>query len=253
MTSNLLFAYPDIPYRGAEQTLPGGAAGNGSDLIYSGARGQYWIASSATTSAYWDFDLGSAISSQPNVFGLAKADFMARQTTNVIYSIVGSASSSFTSPETVTGSFTISDLQGPNLEDYITTIGFAAAYRYWRFKLVSVSSFKFAFSKLFLGEYLDPGRDPVFPVELERKKRLDENRASFFRLTLNYEGLSDTAINNFTDKVISKADVNPIFIYDTNDKVLNGMGVLHALLVSADISPRSVNSNDMRLVFEEVV
>lgn len=252
MTTNLLIGYPDIPFASAIVTEPTAATGYTSKAVSTGSRGKMFRQSAAGTTCTFEWDY--ATTTAPAYLYIARADLVRKKdSAATTWTVTGSAASSFTSPDTKTGTFNTTDLKNPRTEDLITTFTYSSSYRYWRVRLTTTASIKHEFSKIYLGSWFDFGRDPVANLDQERRAESSWSRHTQFRLRMQWRGISDTLVNSLYTKIGQYSDTNPVIIYDTNDIVLGGYRVMHAQVIEIGVAPDTYNSNTVTMEFEELI
>lgn len=253
MTTNLLFSYCDIPYNATAAASPTGATGYGATNLITGARSEHFRASSAGTTTTYDFDLGLGVTQAPDHVIIARADMLRKgDSTATTWYVQGDDNSSFSSPQSSTGTFNTTDLKGPRSEDFVSALT-RTAERYWRVQLVTTTSFKHQFSKIYLGNWLDLGHDPRYQAAQERLVLANGNREPRYTVYLEYEGITDAKTQALNSYILAKRDVNPIFLYDTNDYLLNDCRLLHCVVAECSITPRTVNRNSITMTLEELI
>jgi len=252
MTTNLLISYPDIPFRGAVSNPPTAATNYSIKNIYSGSRGATFKRSAAGTSTSWDFD--TTTTSQPDHIIIARADLVRKKdSAATTWTLSGSASAAITSPETKTGTFNTTDLDGPGGEDFISEFTYATAFRYWRFTLATTASIACEFSKLHIGNFLDLGRDPLWSREVSRPFSPGHTRRDPYVFQFEWQGITNTKRNLFFDYVVQYAE-NPIFLYaKTNTVTLAGQSLLHARLIDFGEESVAHDINTITATFEECI
>ena len=250
--TNLLLGYPDIPFSSSVLASPSGAS---ALWVINGGRTYHFTRATAGTSSTWDFDLGSGNTATPAYLYVARADLIRkRDSAASTWTLTGSASSSFTSPDTETGTFNTADLVGPRQEDLLlTSLSYSTAYRYWRFTVTTTASFQHKFSKVYFGAWFDFGREPVAPLRIDRQVITPGARELPNRFRLIWRGISDGTLNSLSSKILAHADLNPVILYDPTELVLPGFTVMHARIVQSAIAPESMNSNRVELELEELI
>jgi hypothetical protein len=249
--TNLLISYPNYMYSADTLTTPGVASGYYVADVSTGPRGVHYVASSATTSTIWELDRGAA--DVPNHMILARADLLRRlDSAACVWSVTGSASSAFASPETQTGSWNQADLLGPRAEDLVVTFT-PSSFRYWRVKLVTTASVIHRYSKIYFGEWFDFGSEPIVDVPQTRAVRARGNREAYYKYTLTWKGVNNTVAAAFNDDILSMRDTHPVFLYDAGDLILNDCRILHCQITEASITPVKNDSNNVTVTFEEII
>ena len=252
MSSNFLIGYPDIPFASTIVTQPTASSGYAATNVVNGSRGDMFkLASAATTTTYeWDYTTTTA----PAYLYIARADLIRkRDSASTTWTVTGSASSSFTFPDTATDTFDTSDLKNPRGEDLIATFSYGTAYRYWRVRITTTASFAHQFSKIYLGSWFDFGREPVADLRQTLGAQSAWSRHTAFNLRMTWRGISDSLVNSLNTKITQYRDVNPVILYDAADLILGGYRVLHARIANVEISLDTYNSNSVAIEFEELI
>ena len=249
--TNCLIGYPDIP-KSTSLGEPSMATGYNARSVVTGSRGDHVkLVANGTTATYeWDYGANTT----PAYLYVARADLVRKaDSAATTWTVTGSASSSFTSPDTKTGTFNTSDLKNPRSEDLITTFTYSSAYRYWRARLTTTASIKHEFSKIYLGSWFDFGREPVANVEQTRRAASKWARATAFAIRLQWRGISDSLVNSLNTKIVQYRDTNPVILYDAGDIILGGYRVIHARISDVDVQLDTYDSNSVSIEFEELI
>lgn len=145
-------------------------------------------------------------------------------------------------------------LYGPRAEDYVSSFSASTAYRYWWAQYgASGSGSKYPHSKLHFGSWFDFGREPIYPMLQKREAYSSGSREARYIFECEWQGITDSVMEDFIDKIVKYKDVSPVILYDASDYCLNDMRQMHAWLTSAEFDKTSHNSNTIRCVFEEAL
>lgn len=253
---NLVLCYPHIPYSGSFLgSTSTGAGGSPRENSIMGERGKHFALASAGTAIQVDIDLGPTTVVQPDYALVARADLITkRDTGTVTFNLTGSASSSFTSPETVSQVITTASLMGPRGEDFLLPTSFSGGYRYWRCQVQTTASFAWEISKFYFGNFFDLGRDVAYPETIQRVATYKGSRDPRYTFTFNWEGITDGTIFGLQSTILKYRDVMPVFLYTRNyDYLLDGQKVVHAKIVDHQIKKAQYNTNSLALTFQEVL
>jgi hypothetical protein len=250
--ANLLIGYSDIGFNSTAISTPTLDIGQARNL-YAGSRVEAVRIQTASTTSVWSWDHGSTIT--PEFIFLARADLLRRADSAAsTWTVDGSTSNTFGTVDTKTGTFNLSDLKGPRSEDLLSTFTYSSGYRYWRFTATTTASFKHTYSKLFLGAWLDLGRDPLYPARMRRESKAAMPRAVPWSFELEWRGITDATLTTLSDRVLKYKDVNPVILYDPADIVLVGsIRVLHAFVTDVEIAPEWPGVNRLRMSFTEAI
>lgn len=256
--ANLLIGYSQIGFLSASELSAPSldtdySSGYVARNLYGGGRPETVRIASAATSSTWSWDHGSAV--QPEYLFIARADLIRRgDSAASTWTVDGSASNTFGTVDTKTGTFNVADLKGPRSEDLITTFTYSTAFQYWRFKVTTTASFKHEYSKMFLGSWLDLVRDPIYPARFTREATVPMPRAVPWSFSLEWRGVTDATVQTLSDRVLKYRDVNPVILYDPLDLVLpNTIRVIHAFITDAVVTPEWPGTNRVQMSFLEAI
>ena len=261
--TNFLISYPDIPFR-ATMTLGSATVDSNHPIAntVTGERGKRFALSiAADYNANLYYDLGASDTATIDHLIIARADLLkALGATNIQLDSSANASvwvnRAGTSAVLQTRSF-----DGVRGEDLIFTQTYnndtgtlaGSSHRYWALYFGAVTALKSTFSKVYFGTFFDFGREPSYPAIQNRSMERPGNRDSVYRFTLTWQGINNTKRNELFDKILKYRDVNPVFLYDTDDLILNGIKLLHCRILDASITPITAQYNDVEILFEELI
>lgn len=155
---------------------------------------------------------------------------------------------------------------GVNGDDYINLFATSDEYRYFWFEAWSTSN-KFAHSKLYIGQSVDLGEtiDSISckkPVDANDSFESDsgavdlsKGKDSLYRVSVNFKGVTNDQIVEFSEKISSVADIRKgVFLCTvTNHQILDGKKTIHARLVRSLYSERFKDDyNALYAEFEEL-
>lgn len=155
---------------------------------------------------------------------------------------------------------------GVNGDDYINLFTTSDEYRYFWFEAWSTSN-KFAHSKLYIGQSVDLGEtiDSISckkPVDANDSFESDsgavdlsKGKDSLYRISVNFKGVTNDQIVEFSEKISSVADIRKgVFLCTvTNHQILDGKKTIHARLVRSLYSERFKDDyNALYAEFEEL-
>jgi len=251
VTTNLLIAYPDVPWEfGTVTADPVAEDGYGAENVVTGARGDRFLSSAEDTEHEVRFQ-GAAERSTDYVF-IARADLIANAGTVRLRVQVSDDGSSW-GTAVDENPLTTADLSGNNSEDYFTAIEGAGSWDFIRVYVTSASPFTFTFSKFYAGSLFDFGRDPVYEIARSSAVYTPKDRRARRVYTLTWKGITDAKRADFIDKILQYRDVNPVVLYDANDLIFEGLTTLHARIVSSTIKTIWNNNNEIVLTLEELI
>ena len=275
---DLVFAYPDIPYRAITFTVDEAAEfGDSLNTIY-GNRASYYRKTSANQEIIFTYDLGSG--------NTATAEYLilARIKPFILSAIAGSvtcrfyleaSTNNFSTTTTVHDSTAISStsgLVGPNGEDYYAAFTESSAFRYWRVRLTlsgagSPAAFTYV-SKIYFGKfYAFGGTEPSYPYSIQYTQPIRDFKADYGNLyrsrsgklqkkfAFQWSAITDTERATFESKIGKLYDVTSFFIVAPNSSFRNPLNdnvLYHAWIDSYEINSHSTvkdnNSITMSLI-----
>ena len=223
--------------------------------VLDGPRGRYYRSSStALTTSNVDFDLVTTHQPQYAVWaGINR--MVSRDSADITVNVLGSASGSYTSPETKTDTVGTADLIGTNNEDFVLETTFATAFRYFRMQVVTTDSVQHTYSKAWVGNYLDLGVDPARPKRINRTGKDEVLVYQPHVFDLEWKGVSDANQESFVENVLNFPG-SPIFLYTkaaaSTDSALNGNRLVHCMVQRTSFRKVAPNSNNISCKFIEL-
>jgi hypothetical protein len=268
---DLVFAYPDIPYRAITFTTDEAAdTGDKINTIY-GNRLSYYRRVSSNQEIIFTYDLGSGVTAT------AEYLILARIKPFILSAIAGgvtcrfyleASTNNFSSTTTVHDSTAISStsgLVGPNGEDYYTTFTESSAFRYWRVRLTlsgagSPAAFTYV-SKIFFGKMYTFGEmEPSYPYSIQYTQPIRDFKSDYGNLyrtrsgkpqkkfSYQWTAVTDSERANFENKIGKLYDVTSFFLVAPNvafRNPLNDNVLYHAWIDSYEItSHNTVKDNN---------
>lgn len=244
--TNLLLSYPDIPFR-AEGTLVSQTVDEDfpvANLISGRKSSQFRLAANQTT-CDTRYDLGPSVTATADHIILGRADILANAVTDLEVQY-GTNGSSWTSAATQT-SVGAATRYGPYTQDFILTFTTTPARRWYQVRLNHAAGAKYQFSKLYLGKFLDFGKDPdewepgvIEPTRATWKAASGAEhhcRSTWPRFTARgvWRGLSDTVIQDFFNNVDRYSHRHNVFLYTaTNHEMLLGYRLVYCAVTRAE-------------------
>lgn len=250
---NLLIGYSDIPFNGTVISTPTLGTDYRAADAHGGARNRTVKLASSSTTSSWAWQVVDAV--LPEYLYIARADLLRRGDSGTpTWELEGDDDPFFPTPDADTDTFDYASLLGPRAEDLLVPITKPAAHTCWRVTLTTTNSFKHEISKIMFGNWFNLERDPIYPARVIRNTSRAMPRALPWRFSLEWAGVTDAKVSAFHDKVLRYRDINPVVLYDTNDLIFSpAFKVLHAYIVSVEIETQWVNTNRLRMVFEETI
>lgn len=258
MATNLYLCFPDAQITASAITAPTAATVSTTDDFsfsntLSGNRQRHYRSDANATSSNYDYDLGSGNDISPDYFIISRADILSNSdSADPTITLRGSASGSYTSPEDEVLTLTTASLSGYYNEDVILETTFSTSYRYWRLIIATTESFQREFSKLYFGNWLNLGRDPIYPTRIEKEWVGGNVRKMRRVINLRYRDIADDKRIAFEQNIARNRDIHPIFLYDKGNKILKGGKLVHCSLLSHAWSFNAYGT-DLDVTFEELI
>lgn len=140
-------------------------------------------------------------------------------------------------------------------DDFPDTVGSFQAANSWRVLHRTASPFdtiQLMLSKIYLCESFDFGRDPIANYDVSFQ-RSGWGRQVGKRLTLTWQGVTNSKVEEFRNDHLAFADMCNLFLIEETDAVLAGDKCLFVRIEDFSARPITYNSNEVRIVFQEVV
>ena len=124
---------------------------------------------------------------------------------------------------------------------------------YWPCGSGTCESGKYKHSKMYCGQWFDPGRDPVHPARFEKVSRGKFDRESRYIFTLRWSGITDAKKNEFFTNLFDEP-MKPVFLYTkTHHDILRDFRLIHCFVISHDVRWLAPDSNEISVTFEEMI
>lgn len=268
---DLVFAYPDIPFRAISFSVDETAdSGDPLNTIY-GARTQFYKKVSANQAIIFSYDLGAGKTATAEYLILGRLkpfilSCIAGSVTGRVY--LEASNDNFSTTTTVHDSGAISSitgLVGPNGEDYYITFTETAAFRYWRVRLTtsgvgSPAAFTYL-SKIYFGKfYAFGGLEPSYPYSIQYAQPIRNFRSDYGNLfrsrtgklqtqfSFQWTALADAERKQYDDKIGRLYDVTSFFLVAPNSSFRNPLNdnvLYHVWIKEYDIiSSSTVKDNN---------
>lgn len=171
-TPDIVLGYPHIQFDSVTVTASSEDTTDIAKNTLTGSRSLIWQRASAGTSATITYDLGSGVTEGIRYAYFARADLLTNLVSGEIdLTVAGSTDNFGASNVTILSqtNLTTAMLMGPGSEDFILVQDTeSTAYRYWRLTIASTSSYKYALSKFYLGDWFTFGdTSPIYPYETQ--------------------------------------------------------------------------------------
>ena len=275
MASSCLVSFSDIPV--SSLTVTSSAAyldDYAVENLFEGRKYGHGILAANATSLSIDFDLGLGASRTVDHLIVGNGFKVKSAGVTTVY-VAGSTDGSTWVPQigTNAGLGGIAML-GPRDRDFVATttlnnsyLTSPGSYRYWRF-LASGTTNTMVMSKVFFGQFWDPGKEPDYfeweavgpDGETWRYPRgqviMSRSGEVRHRVTLEWDAVTDAAAQGFLNNVLANSFHRPVFLYTASYlDPLFGEALLFCRAVAGETSVEQVKQDvhNIKAVFEEVV
>jgi len=200
-----------------------------------------------------DYDLGPGALRKPDFIAVARAKMLTDSLpTTLDFDIFGDDNASFTTPDTE--NFSISTLVGPRDEDFVASLSaFATNFQFWRFRTTAGVAIQQRFSKVFLGESFDMGREPILGTTMRFEPASGHPREQKRIFSLTWRGVTYAKLNSFLSLILDDFESVPIMLWDQADNVFQGDRLIHCLITEASSQPITASSVQITVSFEELI
>lgn len=243
MAALINIGYPHLPYDALTSATDNENAAFLHDNLVTGSRSLLWQAGTAVTSNNITYDLGSGNTGQSEYIIVGRADLLTSLGSDVDVDLRASTDNFSASDDSILSdtNITVADLIGPKTQDLLITGSLSTAYRYWRFRLTSSSSYDYICSKVYFGEWFDFTVGPRFPFSIghtpvRRSFTTDAGTTFMSRggkpqhaYSIAWD-VSDTIADSFTTTIANFWDVHTFWLYVTDDTcthILGGNELVH--------------------------
>lgn len=248
--TNILIGYPDI-LRDAVSVIDSASPSADISNIISGDRRLLFELESAAATAQIKISLGAEASA--NYLYIARADFLANDADTI--SLKGCATDDYGSATEVYANalFSSETFIGAAAEDFIATFN-AASFKYWWVDFAKTSGTGlFRFSKLYLGSWLDFGREPIFDVDIDGSTPAAQVRRRAYKFKLTWVGLPNDKITEALSNALTYNAINPVVIYDAAKIIVPGVSCYFARISDFEITKTTNLENELIISFEELI
>jgi hypothetical protein len=253
--TNVFLAFPDVSHTSdilshtAEET-PFIA----ENVVLSGRDTRFKTSANVLISEIiWDAGVGNT--AKPEFMILTEVHkFLKKQvvSSDMDINFDGDDNSSFTTPENEGAVVDLTDLVGPNTEDYFLdlTAGILTSERYHRVKLDTNSdSMQHVWGKVYFGTMFDFGRDPTSISDY----KISRGRSQIRKFSLKWSGITDAKRESFRSTLETIRPYAGLFIHDPNDCILYGNKLLHVQVEGVFWETAWVDSNTVTIQFREIL
>lgn len=152
--------------------------------------------------------------------------------------------------------FDVTDLVGTASQDYSEVFTASSAYRHWWLQLgnSNTAGSDYRFSKSHFGTAFDFSRDPVWGRSWMAEVIDSGVRRLNYAFSFTWQGITDAKVTEFITKIGKYKDVNAVWL-STNSyhDVLGDKEAIYCTVKDYEITPESVNNNEVTIDFEEIV
>lgn len=259
MSANLVILYPHYLFSGNTLEFPAGETTHPASNVVTGARASFYRSLNAISSNTFATDIDSLEESEqtPNYIYIAGLNLSIAKGGLVNVKLVGSDTSDFASSTTPASALDVElgDLVGCKNEDFIIETTSPSQRRFWKGVVengTGTSDFKYEFRKMYFGQWFDPIVDPDAPAS----QRYSNNgtRRSVRNFSLNWRGLSNVKLKEFTDRILLHRRYNPVILYARSwGGILNGENLIHARIINFTLERQRHDFNTIKVDFMEVI
>lgn len=256
MATNLLIGHNNLAYEGSISSSTTAATGYLPGNAFLGDRSRGYKTSIAVTTSQITIDLGASVTAAPDFVVFARLDLIrGKDSADIEARINVDDNSGMASPQTSEDlSVALVDLVGPDSRDFVLSASIASAERYVQLEIVTTDSIVHEWPLVAFGEWFDFGRDPSYPATIRRSILTDQRGARRPQWSFNFtwQGVTDSKRNEFLG-VIKNRDLGPVWLYDQNDYVLQGDTLICAYIEDVLVTPQATDSNEIKVIFREVL
>lgn len=255
--SNLLIGYAQIPLASSTASVTTSAdTGYGLTNLFGGSKFDWFrLATAVSGDTTITFDMGSGVTNTANMFFLAKANLLQSAYIGTI-TIKAHTANSYAGATTIQtySTFTSTTLVGPQTEDYISYFTTSTAYRYWFINYNATSASQVPHSKMFVGNYFDPGIEPSEIVVASRTRTDPAQRRAIMTFDLKWKGLSYANTLTMYQQFGVKRRTSSIVLFTTSyHEVLHGYKCVYGRITNFTSPPRVTDYNDVSMTVEEMI
>lgn len=261
MATNLLIGYPQVVSGAGMAATPqvAAAAGCGPENLQGGGRGQTFKLGSAQVECNVVWDTGASNAYALDFFYVARVDLLKAQGSTRVR--LESSADNVTYANHVGVSPQAATLYGPRGEDLIMTaethpgsFPISTTCRYFRhYAAFGDPAGTWEHSKAWWGNWLDLGRDPIFPRQVALVPKAPGERAPRHAFAFTWRGISDAKRAEFLAALVAQAESGCVLYTRSYHPVLLNYRVLHCRLAAWTLRRRAKDGHEINATFEELI
>jgi len=233
--------------------------------LFGGDRALKFKRGAIGTTAEFDFNLGSgsvrAIFPQYTVLSRVNltigSDDLDPNIPNetVRVDVFGADDAAFTAPDQEMFFPELSQLVGPNNDDFIIEHSFVTDRRFWRYRITTINSVLIELGKIISGKFFEFNRDPSTPATITSRRKNPKNRREIRIFELTFEGITDAKCEEFYNNIFRFRQFYPVMLYVSGrNELLDNETLLHCIVRNWSVEPRTpIDNNRVRISFEEII
>lgn len=256
---NLVILYPHYLFSGDKISFSTGEARHPSSNIVTGSRSTFFRSDANYDNASFIIDTNTLTEAEqtPDYIYIAGLNLSIASGGLVNVKLQGDDDSSFSSAVTACSQndIALTDLVGRKSEDFILEVDNPAAKRYWKARVengTGTSDFKYCLRKIYCGQWFYFGTEPDPPAN--QKLEPGNSRRNGRSFSLTWSGVSNATLKTFLNKIYHHRRYNPVVLYARSwDGILNGETVIHAQILSYNLTRTMHDKNTVNVNFMELI
>lgn len=237
---------------------PAAASGFPIENIFDGPKQETWKAAAASTQSDIDLDLDetgtTGFTLDPDYLIIGRADVnRVRDSAAVSITLFGDDNPAFSSPESASTTYDLTDLDDRFNEDLYLETTFTTGFRYWRLRIGTTDSVIHEISHWYMGTFFDFGSEPVFSARYRTGRSAGWQRKDRRVFDLEWKGRPDTIKNSSVEKLEKKRDFSIIWLIDRDQCILESHTVAHGFIRGIDYELTEAQLWDVNIEFEEMI
>lgn len=260
MSANLVILSPHYLFSGNKVSFSIGESNHSESNIVTGSRATFFRGATAEDSCTFIVDLDALDEAEraPDYLYIAGLNLSIKKGGLVNVELNGDDASDFSGSTLACGQADVdlTDLVGRNQEDFIIETTDSYTKRYWMGRIengTGTSNFKYEFRKMYFGQWFDPIVEPDAPA-MQKISPVTGQRRHLRSFSLQWYGLSNEKLKEFTDKILVHRRYNPVILYARDwDGLLNNERLVHAQITSFELTRIKHDFNRIKVEFMEVI